>query len=177
MMTLGHIDRTDNRPLYRQIADILGQAVEDGRYSPGARLPAEGTLATHFGVARMTVRHAVQELRRRGIVSAQQSRGVFVTQHLPTGSACGMADTNLGKSPLEARIDDWRRQARSAAHAAILAHDRGYPRQAGASAALATMYFALALDAKHFGDHPSPDMRGASPSRGAAPHSDGPVAG
>lgn len=176
MIALGRIDRTDDRPLYHQIADILAEAVEDGRYSPGARLPAEDKLSSHFGVARMTVRHAIQELRRRGIVSTQQGRGVFVTQHLPAGSACGRADTNLGKSLLEARIDDWRRQARSAVHEAVLAHDSGDAHQASASAAMATMYFALALDAKQFGDQPRPpEYTGPATGAGRVPYSDGPL--
>ena len=78
MLHLGHIDRADDKPPYRQIAGILREAISSNRLAPGERLPSETELIEHFGVARMTVRQAVQELRSEGLVIAQHGRGVFV---------------------------------------------------------------------------------------------------
>jgi GntR family transcriptional regulator len=47
------------------------------------RLPSEATLIQHYGVARMTVRQAIQELRTEGRVVAEHGRGVFVQQPAP----------------------------------------------------------------------------------------------
>jgi DNA-binding FadR family transcriptional regulator len=75
---LGTIDRTANRPVYQQIAALLSAAIQRRRYVPGDRLPSEAALVAHFGVARMTVRHAIEHLLRSGLVRAEHGRGVFV---------------------------------------------------------------------------------------------------
>ncbi|ORB76599.1 GntR family transcriptional regulator, partial [Mycobacterium timonense] len=78
VLQLGQIDRGDDKPPYRQIAGILREAISSNRLAPGERLPSEAELIEHFGVARMTVRQAVQELRSDGLVISQHGRGVFV---------------------------------------------------------------------------------------------------
>ncbi|PRX47567.1 GntR family transcriptional regulator [Prauserella shujinwangii] len=78
MLQLGEIDRADPRPPYRQIAAMLREAIESGGLEPGAKLPSEAALMEHFGVARMTARQAIQELRGEGLVIAEHGRGVFV---------------------------------------------------------------------------------------------------
>ena len=78
MLRLGEVDRADDKPPYRQIAGMLREAISSNRLAPGERLPSETELIEHFGVARMTVRQAVQELRSEGLVIAQHGRGVFV---------------------------------------------------------------------------------------------------
>jgi GntR family transcriptional regulator len=83
MLQLGRIDRSDDRPPYRQIAAMLRQAIESDRLASGERLPSEAELIEHFGVARMTVRQAVQELRGGGLVVSEHGRGVFVRARPP----------------------------------------------------------------------------------------------
>lgn len=78
MLQLGDIDRADPRPPYQQIAAMLRSAIEDGDLEPGAKLPSEASLMEHFGVARMTARQAIQELRGEGLVIPEHGRGVFV---------------------------------------------------------------------------------------------------
>lgn len=80
MLELGQVDRAVDSPPYRQIAGMLRGAISSGRLPPGERLPSETELIEHFGVARMTVRQAVQELRSEGLVVAEQGRGVFVRE-------------------------------------------------------------------------------------------------
>ena len=67
-MALGALNRMDDRPPYRQIADQLRAAIECGELQPGDRLPSEATLMDHYHVARMTARQAIQELRSEGRV-------------------------------------------------------------------------------------------------------------
>lgn len=78
MLQLDQIDRADDKPPYRQIAIMLREAISSGQLSAGERLPSEAALISHFGVARMTVRQAVQELRSEGLVISEHGRGVFV---------------------------------------------------------------------------------------------------
>src|SRR5690242_3248383 len=56
------VDPASDRAVFRQIADQLRTAIRDGRLSEGARLPSEATLMDHYGVARMTIRNALQLL-------------------------------------------------------------------------------------------------------------------
>ncbi|MGD9526851.1 MAG: GntR family transcriptional regulator [Dehalococcoidia bacterium] len=80
---LGSLDRSDDRPPYKQIADHLRAAIDRGDLGPGDKLPSEATLMQHYDVARMTARQAIQELRSEGRVVAEQGRGVFVRRPAP----------------------------------------------------------------------------------------------
>ncbi|MCF7552256.1 GntR family transcriptional regulator [Pseudonocardia sp. WMMC193] len=82
-MSLGSLDRSDDRAPYKQIADQLRGAIERGELKPGDRLPSEADLMRHYDIARMTARQAIQELRTEGRVVAEQGRGVFVRLPAP----------------------------------------------------------------------------------------------
>lgn len=77
-----HIDKESSALLWRQIADDITSAITKGELQPGDRLPNEFELATYYGVARVTIRRAVGELRKRGLVRVHQGRGTFVA-HRP----------------------------------------------------------------------------------------------
>lgn len=66
-------------PKYAQIADIFRQRIARGIWAKGVRLPANEALADEFGVARVTIRQAVDLLARDGLVEAIQGRGTFIT--------------------------------------------------------------------------------------------------
>ncbi|MGV9941430.1 GntR family transcriptional regulator [Streptomyces sp. NPDC003401] len=61
-----------DQPLYRLIAKELLDELRDGTIPPGERLPAERQLAEHFGVSRVTVRQALEVLRRDGQVATDR---------------------------------------------------------------------------------------------------------
>lgn len=82
-MQLGTLDRRDDRPPYRQIADQLRALIDAGELRPGDRLPSEAELKEHYGVARMTARQAIQELRTEGRVIAEHGKGTFVRLPAP----------------------------------------------------------------------------------------------
>ncbi len=66
-------------PRYLQLADLLRQRIARGTWSSGHRLPSLEELTAEFGLARVTVRQAIDLLAREGLVSRQQGRGTFVT--------------------------------------------------------------------------------------------------
>ncbi len=72
--------RHEGVALWRQIASRLQQDIGEGRYSPGGRLPTEAELSHHFAVNRHTVRRALEELSRSGLVRVEQGRGSFVAE-------------------------------------------------------------------------------------------------
>jgi GntR family transcriptional regulator len=69
-----------DRPVYRQIADQLREAIRGGRYPEGSLLPSETALADTYGVTRMTARQAVEVLKSEGLVRSEHGRGMFVRQ-------------------------------------------------------------------------------------------------
>lgn len=65
--------------LYVEVQDQIEALIADAGLAPGQALPAETELCRRFGVSRATVRQALAELERRGIVERHQGRGTFVT--------------------------------------------------------------------------------------------------
>lgn len=57
---------------------LLDQALRDGRYPSGSRLPAERELARQLGVSRTTLRQALGALAESGRVRAASNRGWYV---------------------------------------------------------------------------------------------------
>jgi GntR family transcriptional regulator len=64
--------------LYRQVADDLQSRVDRTEFAPGQRLPPEARLADEYGVNRLTVRRALEELARSGVVRTEHGVGSFV---------------------------------------------------------------------------------------------------
>ncbi len=65
-------------PRYHQVYVSLRAWVRDGTYPPGAQIPTEPELCEIFGVSRITVRKAIEDLAREGWLVRQQGRGTFV---------------------------------------------------------------------------------------------------
>ena len=63
---------------YRQLAAILRERIESGRYKQGERIPTESELIGEFELARSTVRRAVNELREQRLVHTVPQRGTYV---------------------------------------------------------------------------------------------------
>lgn len=72
------IDRESGVPLYRQLADLLRAKIDSGEYPPGKLLPSELTLQQEHGLARDTVRQALDILRAEGRVVTYPGRGTAV---------------------------------------------------------------------------------------------------
>ncbi|MGW0227392.1 GntR family transcriptional regulator [Actinopolymorpha singaporensis] len=87
------VNPADPRPPYVQIADDLRAAIDADELKPGDRLPAGRELAAEYGVAAMTVQHAIRLLRDEGRVQTWQGRGVFVAPVQPDGDEQAAAES------------------------------------------------------------------------------------
>ncbi len=67
-------------PRYVQVLSQLENAITRGRLVPGDTLPIEQQFCEGFGVARSTLRRAMDDLERRGIISRRQGSGTRVEQ-------------------------------------------------------------------------------------------------
>ena len=74
------LSRTDPVPLYQQLKNHLNKMILDGRLVPGQRLPSEKELQDQFGISRITVRQALQELTSEEKIVRVPGKGTFVLE-------------------------------------------------------------------------------------------------
>ena len=65
---------------YREIFERLQKALRDGRYPLGVPLPSEEALVRAYGVSRITVVRAMDELVKKGLVYRKRGAGTFATR-------------------------------------------------------------------------------------------------
>ena len=73
-------DADSRIPRYLQVASVLRRRIRDGRWAVGAKIATLEELEREFGVARVTVRQAIDLLQSEGLVKSFQGRGTFVTK-------------------------------------------------------------------------------------------------
>lgn len=72
------VDHDAETPLWQQLAGILRAQIRSGELPPGRIMPSESTLMQEHGLARGTVRKAIDALVQEGLVNRVQGRGTFV---------------------------------------------------------------------------------------------------
>jgi DNA-binding GntR family transcriptional regulator len=78
------LDRLQLR--YQRVQQELAQEIERGGHPMGSRLPPERALAEHFSVSRVTLRRALDELARAGVVAR-------------SGAGWAVTSTTIGEPP------------------------------------------------------------------------------
>ncbi|WP_435172462.1 GntR family transcriptional regulator [Actinacidiphila sp. bgisy145] len=71
-------------PVYRQLSTALQGRIDAGEWGPGEKLPSEPELVREFGVNRLTVRQALDELERAGAVAIRHGKGTYVSEPATT---------------------------------------------------------------------------------------------
>ena len=74
-------------PLYIQISELLEREIAAGIYAQGDRLPPESELAGLLDVAVGTLRKALAELEKRGLLERRQGSGTYVRSNRPQPGA------------------------------------------------------------------------------------------
>ncbi len=64
--------------LYLELKNKIKSKIKNGIYKKGEKIPTEPQLSEDYGVSRITVRRAVKELEREGIVQKIHGKGTFV---------------------------------------------------------------------------------------------------
>ncbi len=93
-------DLDDTRPLYVRVADGLRDAIERGEYAVGDKLPSQAALMEQHGVSHMTVKQAIDLLKKDQTVVARQGLGIFVK-----GPVRRVADTQAQLDALRSRME------------------------------------------------------------------------
>lgn len=66
--------------VWRHIHDSVRQEIRAGAYATGDRLPTEKVLSERFKVNRHTVRRALAELTREGVITVRRGSGAYVSE-------------------------------------------------------------------------------------------------
>jgi GntR family transcriptional regulator len=74
------LKRESPTPLYLQIKNALVADIDAGQFKPHQRLMSERELGEKFKVSRMTVRQALNEMIRDGILYTQVGKGTYVSE-------------------------------------------------------------------------------------------------
>jgi len=73
------LDRESPLPLYKQIETILRSDIMLGNIPQGSLLPSEQIYCDKFNVSRITIRKALDELSRDGLITRIQGKGTIVS--------------------------------------------------------------------------------------------------
>lgn len=74
----GRINHGSATPVPAQVAADIERDIDAGKLAPDTRLPSEMELSAQYGVARVSIRRAMELLRARGKVVTVHGRGTFV---------------------------------------------------------------------------------------------------
>ncbi len=69
-------------PQYQKLYEVLRKNIFSGTYEEGTLLPSENELCASFGMARPTVRHALESLVREGLIVKKKGKGSIVRKPL-----------------------------------------------------------------------------------------------
>lgn len=72
------LNETSLTPLYQQLLEEIKYCIESGKYKYEEKIPTEPELSDKYGVSRITVRRAVDELCTEGYLIKKQGKGTFV---------------------------------------------------------------------------------------------------
>lgn len=67
-----------SQPLYRLVATAIEARIAEGHYVVDEPLPTEPELGREFGVSRITVRKALGQLKRKGLLFSRSGKGTIV---------------------------------------------------------------------------------------------------
>jgi GntR family transcriptional regulator len=67
-------------PLHTQIREVLRRRILDGSYAPHSQMPSESQMMATFGVSRITIRQALGDLQKEGLIFKVMGKGSFVAK-------------------------------------------------------------------------------------------------
>jgi len=67
-------------PMHAQIREIVRRRVLDGTYAPHSQMPSESQMMAAFAVSRITIRQALGDLQKEGLIFKVAGKGSFVAK-------------------------------------------------------------------------------------------------
>ncbi len=68
-----------NKPLYLQLKELILARIHSGEWTEGTHLPTEMEMQKEYGLSRATIRQALDELTKDGIVERKRRAGTIVS--------------------------------------------------------------------------------------------------
>jgi len=81
--TMITLQKSSERPVYLQLCDAVISEIKHGIIKPGTKMPGTRLMAEELELNRQTVVKAYEELYAQGWIELVQSKGTFVSEHLP----------------------------------------------------------------------------------------------
>jgi len=72
------IDKQSHIPIYYQLEEQIKSMIYSKHFKPGDLLPSEREFAEKYAISRMTVRQAINNLVKEGLVYREKGKGTFV---------------------------------------------------------------------------------------------------
>jgi len=82
----------EGTPKVQQIVEAFSQAIENGEWAPGSKLPSVRELTETLGVSKFTLNEALDRLRGRNLLTSSQGRGYFVAMETVRPPAANWVD-------------------------------------------------------------------------------------
>lgn len=102
------IERSNATPLYVQLKNKLKKDIRAGVLRAGDKIPSEAQLQKEYGMSRVTVRNAMEELASEGYIIKVQGKGSFVAQterlRLPIGITSFSEDAAMQGMKLTSKV-------------------------------------------------------------------------
>ena len=74
------LSRNTIEPLYYQIRENIRTMINSNTYPPNSMIPTEAELCSIYGVSRITVRRAILDLVKEGLLTRGKGKGTFVSE-------------------------------------------------------------------------------------------------
>jgi len=74
------INRYSHVPIYFQLKEIIRKKIINKEIKPGENIPSESQLCRQYLISRMTVRRAIGDLIKEGLLYAERGKGTFITK-------------------------------------------------------------------------------------------------
>jgi GntR family transcriptional regulator len=75
-----NVVRMSSVPMHSQIREIIRRQVLDGSYAPHSQMPSESQMMEAFQVSRITIRQALGDLQKEGLIFKVAGKGSFVAK-------------------------------------------------------------------------------------------------
>ena len=97
------LDKNSPIPLYYQLKEILLEKIRNGEIGKDGRFPSEDTLCKEYVLSRGTVRKAISELEREGLIVSERGKGVFLIK--PRFEQSLLKFYSIGREMLQRNVD------------------------------------------------------------------------